>query len=185
MDLHLFVHLWILDLLDLFYIPFPSPSLLCHPLFLLLGSSIIAPANYLTAEPTVQLAVLIIIHFSWTHILFSNITSIMTHMNITMMTSGGLAPCLASSVVYLIEFWAKAAWRFACTSMDTWVFLQDIPLSFLQTLMRIASVCMMLEAALSETLVLRRWDHSSTSWSNIIFHLQYLHQHLLNMGFNH
>ncbi|KAL7488179.1 hypothetical protein ACHAW6_013764 [Cyclotella cf. meneghiniana] len=32
----------------------------------------------------------------------------MTHMNVAMMTSGGLAPCLASSVAYLIEFWAKA-----------------------------------------------------------------------------
>ncbi|KAL3791372.1 hypothetical protein ACHAWO_004996 [Cyclotella atomus] len=32
----------------------------------------------------------------------------MTHMNIAMMTSGGLAPCLASSVAYLIEFWAQA-----------------------------------------------------------------------------
>lgn len=32
----------------------------------------------------------------------------MTHMNVAMMTSGGLAPCLASSVAYLVEFWAKA-----------------------------------------------------------------------------
>eukprot|EP00804_Cyclotella_cryptica_P031141 CCRYP_011751-RA/>CCRYP_011751-RA protein AED:0.04 eAED:0.04 QI:217/1/1/1/0/0.2/5/5956/117 len=32
----------------------------------------------------------------------------MMHMNVAMMTSGGLAPCLASSVAYLIEFWAKA-----------------------------------------------------------------------------
>ncbi|KAL7432743.1 hypothetical protein ACHAXM_003249 [Skeletonema potamos] len=30
------------------------------------------------------------------------------HMNVAMMTSGGLAPCLSSSVAYLIEFWASA-----------------------------------------------------------------------------
>lgn len=30
------------------------------------------------------------------------------HMNVAMMTSGGLAPCLSSSVAYLIEFWAAA-----------------------------------------------------------------------------
>ncbi len=30
------------------------------------------------------------------------------HVNVAMMTSGGLAPCLSSSVAYLIEFWAKA-----------------------------------------------------------------------------
>ena len=30
------------------------------------------------------------------------------HMNVAMMTSGGLAPCLSSSVAYLIEFWANA-----------------------------------------------------------------------------
>ena len=29
-------------------------------------------------------------------------------MNVAMMTSGGLAPCLSSSVAYLIEFWAAA-----------------------------------------------------------------------------
>jgi len=29
-------------------------------------------------------------------------------MNVAMMTSGGLAPCLSSSVAYLIEFWASA-----------------------------------------------------------------------------
>ena len=29
-------------------------------------------------------------------------------MNVAMMTSGGLAPCLASSVAYLTEFWAAA-----------------------------------------------------------------------------
>lgn len=29
-------------------------------------------------------------------------------MNVAMMTSGGLAPCLASSVAYLVEFWAAA-----------------------------------------------------------------------------
>lgn len=32
----------------------------------------------------------------------------MSHMNVAMMTSGGLAPCLSSSVAYLIEFWAQA-----------------------------------------------------------------------------
>ena len=31
-----------------------------------------------------------------------------THVNVGMMTSGGLAPCLASSVAYLIEFWTAA-----------------------------------------------------------------------------
>jgi len=30
------------------------------------------------------------------------------HVNVAMMTSGGLAPCLSSSVAYLIEFWANA-----------------------------------------------------------------------------
>lgn len=30
------------------------------------------------------------------------------HMNVAMMTSGGLAPCLSSSVAYLIEYWASA-----------------------------------------------------------------------------
>ena len=30
------------------------------------------------------------------------------HMNIAMMTSGGLAPCLASSIAYLTEYWVKA-----------------------------------------------------------------------------
>jgi len=30
------------------------------------------------------------------------------HMNVAMMTSGGLAPCLASSIAYLTEFWVKA-----------------------------------------------------------------------------
>lgn len=29
-------------------------------------------------------------------------------MNVAMMTSGGLAPCLSSSVAYLIEFWSAA-----------------------------------------------------------------------------
>ncbi len=29
-------------------------------------------------------------------------------MNVAMMTSGGLAPCLSSSVAYLVEFWAAA-----------------------------------------------------------------------------
>mmetsp|Transcript_32075 Transcript_32075/g.76643 ORF Transcript_32075/g.76643 Transcript_32075/m.76643 type:complete len:415 (+) Transcript_32075:92-1336(+) len=31
-----------------------------------------------------------------------------THVNVGMMTSGGLAPCLASSVAYLVEFWTAA-----------------------------------------------------------------------------
>lgn len=30
------------------------------------------------------------------------------HMNVAMMTSGGLAPCLSSSIAYLVESWAKA-----------------------------------------------------------------------------
>ena len=30
------------------------------------------------------------------------------HMNVAMMTSGGLAPCLSSSVAYLVEYWAAA-----------------------------------------------------------------------------
>lgn len=34
--------------------------------------------------------------------------SVAQHMNVAMMTSGGLAPCLSSSVAYLIEFWAGA-----------------------------------------------------------------------------
>lgn len=29
-------------------------------------------------------------------------------MNVAMMTSGGLAPCLSSSVAYLIEYWSAA-----------------------------------------------------------------------------
>ena len=29
-------------------------------------------------------------------------------MNVAMMTSGGLAPCLSSSVAYLVEYWAAA-----------------------------------------------------------------------------
>ncbi len=29
-------------------------------------------------------------------------------MNVAMMTSGGLAPCLSSSVAYLVEFWASS-----------------------------------------------------------------------------
>ncbi len=29
-------------------------------------------------------------------------------MNVAMMTSGGLAPCLSSSVAYLVEFWGAA-----------------------------------------------------------------------------
>lgn len=30
------------------------------------------------------------------------------HMNVAMMTSGGLAPCLSSAVAYLVEFWSAA-----------------------------------------------------------------------------